>query len=461
MARTRAPKGGNVDVLKGRRATQRERITAGMIAAANRAGYAGANVSAVIAEAGVSRPTFYEYFRDRDDCFVRTLEETQDQLLGSIGAALEECEPAQALAAAAGAMVEFARQRPAEAQFLMKESLAGGPASLDARDRFGVAVAARIEAALARAPRSVPTPDVPLAAIVGGVQRLLATGLRRGDRSFAGLDDELARWSASYARPEDAQRWRELAAAGPFERSPNLPATELVMPASLGPGRRRLSEEQVAENHRRRIMFATALVVQQHGYSAATIAQITRCAGVDGRSFYSHFRDKEEAFSAIHELGFQHLMSAASSGYFAGTTWPERIWEGLRAITQALDDTPTIAHVAFIEAYAVGPRGIQRVEDSRAAFAIFLQEGMQTATAEPAPSRVHVEAIIATVFDLIYTLTRASAEPSTGSLLPSFAHIVLAPFVGPDADAFIERESDRQRITSDSAKAPRRARSAA
>ncbi len=55
-----------------RKRTQRERLIAGMVMAARRHGYAGANVSRVIARAGVSRPTFYEYFADKDDCFLAT-----------------------------------------------------------------------------------------------------------------------------------------------------------------------------------------------------------------------------------------------------------------------------------------------------------------------------------------------------------------------------------------------------
>jgi len=56
----------NTPVQNRRKATQRERLLAAMVIAANRDGYAGANVSAVIAEAGVSRPTFYDCFEDRD-----------------------------------------------------------------------------------------------------------------------------------------------------------------------------------------------------------------------------------------------------------------------------------------------------------------------------------------------------------------------------------------------------------
>jgi AcrR family transcriptional regulator len=46
----------------GRKSTQRERLLNGVITVANRDGSSRASVSAVIAEAGVSRPTFYDYF---------------------------------------------------------------------------------------------------------------------------------------------------------------------------------------------------------------------------------------------------------------------------------------------------------------------------------------------------------------------------------------------------------------
>jgi AcrR family transcriptional regulator len=66
----------NIAAQKGQKHTQRERLLAGMVAAANQHGYAQATVSAVIEHAGISRPTFYEYFADRDACFLAALEDS-------------------------------------------------------------------------------------------------------------------------------------------------------------------------------------------------------------------------------------------------------------------------------------------------------------------------------------------------------------------------------------------------
>ncbi len=441
MAR-RAPAETAIDTpaARSKKATQRPRLLAGMVAAANRLGYAGANVSAVIAEAGVSRPTFYDYFEDREDCFIATVLDVRQRLLDGVRQAVQDSPPEQGLAAAVAATVAFAHRDPDAARFLMKEALAGGPAALLARDEGIRELAAVVDRSHKRAPADAPIPDVPVEAVLGAVQRLLATRLRRGERALGGLREDLRAWIDSYAQPAGEQRWRTLKALPLPARSPHLPPGALAAPPMLGPGRPRLSEEEVAENHRQRIMFATAEVVQERGYSAATVADITRVAGVDGRAFYRLFEDKEEAFSAIHELGFQYLMAATAAAFFVQESWPARIWEAFRAAAQAVDDTPTFAHVAFVEAYAVGPRAIQRVEDSRVAFTIFLQEGYrhQQPGTQP-PSRTALEAIITTIFEIVYLQARASTKPRTAGLLGQFVHLCLVPFIGAeDANELID-----------------------
>ncbi len=443
--RTAAKQSINTPLQNRRKATQRQRLLAGMISAANRDGYAGANVSAVIAEAGVSRPTFYDYFEDRDDCFVATILEVHRQLLGEVRGAVEREPPQRALAAAISTTLAFAGSRPAEARFLIKEALAGGPSALDARDRGIAETAGVVEQASKRAPASAAIPDVPVAAVLGAIHRVLASRLRRGERVLGGLERDLLAWIESYEQPAGEQRWRKLKALPAPERSPYLPPTTLRAPPSLGPGRPRLSEEEVSENHRQRIMFATSQVVQERGYAAATVSEITRLAGVDGRAFYRLFADKQEAFSAIHELGFQYLMAATAGAFFAGKSWPERIWEAFRATTQSVDDTPTFAHVAFVEAYATGPRGIQRVEDSHIAFTIFLQEGYRhQGEGDQAPSSVALEATITTIFEIVYLQTRASAKPKTAGLLAHLVHMCLAPFLGAAAtNEYIDTQSPK------------------
>lgn len=453
----------NAPLQKGRKATQRERIIAGMVAGANSSGYEGASVSVVIGQAGVSRPTFYEYFDDRDDCFVATISDIQDRVLARIRASIAESAPEESLTAAIRAIVSFAHTEPRNARFLMKESLAGGPRALDARDEGVAQAAVLVEDELSSVPPKTPIPDVPVPVVLGAIHRLLATRLRRGERLLDELLEELEAWIASYRRPAEECQHRklELQSLPPPSLSP--PVVPLRAPRSLTPGRPRLSVEEVAEHHRQRIMFATSRVVAQRGYAAATITEIARVAGVDAREFYRLFGDKQEAFSAIHEVGFHYLMAATAGAFFAAPTWPERIWEAFRAAGQSVQDNPTVAHVGFVESYAIGPRGIQRVEDSRTAFAIFLQEGYRyEPAATPPPSAVAMEAIMAVIFEVVYSETRANTQENMAGLLPNIVYLCLAPFMGPTAAGdFIGAKLAEAQATRPRAKARRAGANAA
>jgi AcrR family transcriptional regulator len=53
---------------------QRDRITAGIIAAVADDGYHEATVSQIAAAAGLSRRTFYGYFKSKEECFLATYE---------------------------------------------------------------------------------------------------------------------------------------------------------------------------------------------------------------------------------------------------------------------------------------------------------------------------------------------------------------------------------------------------
>jgi AcrR family transcriptional regulator len=423
-----------------RKRTQRERLIDGVIAVSNRDGCARATVSAVIAEAGVSRPTFYEYFGDRDDCFLAALGDVQTQLLDAVRESVSASAPERAIRAAIDTLVSFAAAKPALARFLTSESMAAGPTALDIRDHGIAEIQTMIEEAHRDMPAGTPVPDVSLGVLIGCVYRLLARRLRRGERRLAALTDDLLRWIGSYAC-DGEHRWRSLTATSAPAVSPFLPGSPMHAPSALGPGRPRLSEEQVAANHRQRIMFAAAQLAEQRGYAATTITEITNLAGVDGRAFYALFADKQDAFMTAHELGFQEIMAVSAGAFFAGESWPERSWEAGRAFTQFLEQNPTVAQVGFVHAYAVSAGAIQRVEDSHVAFTIFLQQGYQHAPGASPPSRLALEAIITAIFEIVYRQARISAKPRLAGLLPHITFLWLTPFIGArEANAFIDRQ---------------------
>jgi AcrR family transcriptional regulator len=428
-----------------RKSTQRERLLNGLVEVANRHGYAGASISAIIAEAGVSRPTYYDYFSGRDDCFTATIWDVHDELHGAVGTALATAEPENAIAAAIGAVTMFAVDQPARARFLFGESMSGGKAALDARDEGIAMIAADVARAESSADPLAAVCDLDPRIAIGSVYRLIATRLRRGEAAISNVLGDFLGWIAAYEVPSTERRWQELAPGTVPPRSPYLPDLPPAqqMPKLFPPGRPRIPEADVAENHRARILYAAARLAEEKGYLATTIADITRLARIDGRVFYRLFADKQEAFAAVHELGFQLVMDVTAKAFFAVEGWPLRSWEAGRALTQLLQENRLIAHVGFVEAYAVGPGAVQRIEDSHTAFMFFLQEGLIHSPSSKPPSRVALEATIAAVFEIIYLQARTGGEPQVAAMLAQIVHVWLTPFLGSaESNSFIDAQTE-------------------
>lgn len=410
-----------------------------MIAAANRHGYAGANVTQVIENAGVSRPTFYEYFADKDDCFVATHRELSRMLVHEIRGAVAAAAPEQAVQAAIRALMSLCEEFPERAGFLANEAMAGGWRGLDERDRLIDEIAGIVDRARAQAPPDAPTPDLPMEVVFGAGRWLLAPPLRRGERDLRALRDELIGWVEMYDAPSGEHRRHTLEPGPELEPTPYVSEIALRQPPPIPPGRSKLSASEVANNQRERIMYATAEVAASKGYTVTTVADITAAAKVDRRVFYKHFRDKQAAFLAVHELGIQQLMAVSASAFFSATDWPDRVWEAMRAAGQFQATYPIITHIALVESHAVGASAIQRIDDSRAAFTIFQQEGNQL-TDRPV-LQTAMEAVGSSSFEICYRQARVGRSDRMSRLAGNGTYFVLAPYIGPAAaNEFIDEK---------------------
>ena len=434
----------DISLQADRKGTQRERLIAGMIAAAYRCGYDGANVSQVIAEAGVSRPTFYEYFKDKDDCFLATHREIGRLLVWEIRRAVQAAEPEQAVQTAIRALIRLSEEFPDRAGFLCNEAMAAGWRGLDERDRLMDKLGQVVDESRARTAAHIPTPDLPVEVVFGAGRWLLAPPLRRGVHDLSTLADDFVRWVEMYELPTVEHRWHKLETGPELASSPFVSEISLQPPPAIPPGRSKLSKSEISRNQHERILYATAEQAAAKGYNVTTVADITASAKVDRRIFYKHFRDKQQAFLAVHELGVQQLMTLSASAFFSQSEWPERIWAAMRAGTQFQATHPIVTHICLVESHAVGASAIQRIDDHRAAFTIFLQEGNLQA-GQPASSTI-MEAIAGSTFEICYRVARRGESAQMTRLTRSGAFIVLAPFIGPSAaSAFID-EKQREEL---------------
>ncbi len=95
-------------------------------------GYANTVVQDVLARSGVSRATFYELFRDKDDCFRAAFEAHADALAQVLTAGLEAVKnssesPLQKLDRILGLYLAAIAHAPDRARVFLVESYAAGP----------------------------------------------------------------------------------------------------------------------------------------------------------------------------------------------------------------------------------------------------------------------------------------------------------------------------------------------
>jgi AcrR family transcriptional regulator len=168
-------------------AVQRERLIAAMLKAASELGYRDANVQDVIDRAGVSRPTFYEHFANKEDCFLAAFDTTAARLRARVAEAAGEGGDnwRQRLRYSLEALLEFATAEPDAARTLIVEARAGSAAAVQRRDDLLDYFADRIDAKVRELVPDAPSHSaVTAAGIVGGVEALLYSRLNKGE-----LDD--------------------------------------------------------------------------------------------------------------------------------------------------------------------------------------------------------------------------------------------------------------------------------
>lgn len=107
--------------------SQRERLLVAIAKTTAEQGYNATTVGDVCAAAGVSRATFYELFKDKEDCFHAAMELSLADAMGSIVAVYSPDKPwATMVRDAAAAFLELLASRPTFARMAMIEAPASG-----------------------------------------------------------------------------------------------------------------------------------------------------------------------------------------------------------------------------------------------------------------------------------------------------------------------------------------------
>jgi AcrR family transcriptional regulator len=161
----RLPKGPHDLTREQVQASQRQRILDAVLDVVGEHGYAAATVAHVTASAGISRTTFYEQFRNKQDAFFTAYDEFGERFLADMDD-VSATAPADVLSAAAERLVDWGRRRPLACRAFLVEIHAVGEEGLEHRDRV-MKLAEERFARVAAWVRSVDPSLPPLPRLVG------------------------------------------------------------------------------------------------------------------------------------------------------------------------------------------------------------------------------------------------------------------------------------------------------
>jgi len=165
------------DLIK---AIQRERLIVAMLNAAAELGYLETNVQDVIERAGVSRPTFYEHFSNKEDCFLSAFDTSATRLSKKVEVAVRKGGAVWRDRVRLGleAVLKFAVREPDTARTMVVEARAASAAAVRRRvellDEFARCLDEQARELLPDAPPQTP---VTASGIIGGVESLLYSRL--------------------------------------------------------------------------------------------------------------------------------------------------------------------------------------------------------------------------------------------------------------------------------------------
>jgi AcrR family transcriptional regulator len=153
---------------------QRERILSAVGAAAADHGYADMSVETVIARAGVSRRTFYDLYRNKEDAFLAAYDAAVARQVAHVRSAyLQESTVRDRLRAGITAFMQFLAAEPELARACVVEVLAAGPRALARRNAAMRMFTEIIEENIRELAPSWPVPRLTAETIVGGIHEVV------------------------------------------------------------------------------------------------------------------------------------------------------------------------------------------------------------------------------------------------------------------------------------------------
>jgi len=172
---------------------QRSRMLAAAARAVEELGYTRATVAHITRRAKVSRRTFYELFRNREECLLAALEDVVEDIRREVAAAGLEGEPwRERIRGGLWVVLSFFDREPVLARFCVVQAMRGSQAVLERREEILNDLARAIDEGRAEGTRGEECPPLTAEGLVGaGFALVYSRLLRKDSEPLTGLLGDL------------------------------------------------------------------------------------------------------------------------------------------------------------------------------------------------------------------------------------------------------------------------------
>jgi AcrR family transcriptional regulator len=181
-------------------------------------------------------------------------------------------------------------------------------------------------------------------------------------------------------------------------------------------------------------MVAAVLVVDELGWSGATVAHITGRARISRRTFYDLFESREDCLLAVLRDVVERIGSELEGLGLDALSWRERVCAGLWTILCFFDREPLLARLCVVQSARGGERVLAYREEVFAILAGVLREGEGLRARECPPSSLMAEGLVGAALAIVHKRLLGKGEQARlGGLLGDLVSILALPYLGPAA----------------------------
>ncbi len=280
---------------------QRSRLLAAAVGTIEEIGYERATVARITGRAGVSRRTFYELFKNREECLAAVLDDVVEAIRGEIVAAgVERLAWRERVRRGLWMVLSFLDREPALARVCVVQVLRGGPVLLERREEILAGLAAVVDEGRFEGARGAECTSLTAEGLVGAAFTIVYTRLLRGE--CGPLTDLLGELMGMIVLPYQG------AAAARREQARSVPAARADAPRTSAEAAPAVADPLGGVTMR--LTYRTARVLEGIAeHPGASNRQVSEYGGVE---------DQGQVSKLLRRLASLGLLSNAGPGHLKG-----------------------------------------------------------------------------------------------------------------------------------------------